>query len=180
PWNDAEAAAQLDALQAERVPLELMLGAMDGRVLGAHLGADINPAGTPPEVATPLGAYYASTAPVEGPHVSTRFASFVAAALPVIPHTGEGTAVALGTDAVEVIHAHVVSAAAFLAFQGWRDAGFGAAVGAPPVPAPPSLERAAALVEAHGAALDTIVSAFVGLLQAGLDGETTFDWPRAT
>ncbi|HVH13580.1 MAG TPA: hypothetical protein VM759_11030, partial [Longimicrobium sp.] len=101
PWNDAEAAARLDAVQAERVPLELMLGAMDGRVLGVHLGADVNPLGTPPEVSAPLGAYYGAAAPEEGPHISTRFASFVAAALPVIPHTGEGTAVALGTDAVE-------------------------------------------------------------------------------
>ncbi|HEX2206303.1 MAG TPA: hypothetical protein VHG93_01365, partial [Longimicrobium sp.] len=100
PWNDAVAAARLAAVQAERVPLELLLGAMDGRVLGAHLETTVkDDVQAAPTAAATLEAYYGAAVPAEHPHVSTRFAAFVAAARPEIPHTGEGAAVVLSDDA---------------------------------------------------------------------------------
>lgn len=181
PWSDADARAQLVAVQEERLPLERILGAMDGRVLAAHLEATVTETlDNAPRVSDTLEAYYGLSIPEAHPHVSLRFPLFVQHALPLLPHAREGSVIMLTADALTQVRAHLTQVATFFLFHGRRDAAFVIAVGVPRVRTAATLEAATAEVQTQGAALDEIAGRFLALLQAGLAGSPIHDWPEAT
>lgn len=180
PWTDTQALAALDALWATELPLELILGSLDGTILAGHYYATVTgaePAMLP--LSTLLAAYYGD-APVTGlPHVSQRFARFIGAAAPVIPHHGTGDQTTLDPAALYAVQGYVTRLAAFFLFHAQRDKPFGQSILRPAwLPLEP-LAAVATRVEAQSAIVRTIAGRFIDLLRAGLDGEPPpTAWPQ--
>lgn len=191
-WTQAQAAEQLTEMQGQKVPLELMLGTLDGQIMAAHYRSYLRQAVTPEEQhygtipdlldaatlpADTLQGYYADSAPADFPHVSSRFPLFVEAATPLIPHASDP--VSLGPDARETVRESIAGVAAFCLYHGCRDKAFGLATATFRSRPPIKPEDAVAEVEEQGEVIEEISTRFVGLLQAGLD-DMEPAWPVST
>lgn len=180
PWTDTQGVAALAALWPVELPLELMLGSLDGTILAGHYYATVTgEARTMLPLSTLLAAYYGA-APVTGlPHVSQRFARFIAAAAPVIPHQGTGDQITLDSQALYAVQGYLTRLAAFFLFHAQRDKPFGQSILRPAwLPLEP-LAAVGARVEGQSAMIRTIATRFIDLLQTGLGGGAPpAAWPR--
>jgi hypothetical protein len=171
------------------VPLEGLLGSIDGHLLAACyeatvtfevLDADAPVDGFPPArvqnaiaLSSLLAAYYSGTPPaapaIATPSAAHRFRLFVDHAVPAIGNGAGG----LAADAEQRVAAHVRRTGAFFLYHGARSGWF---------PVDPSLSIADGLtrVDAQAAAIQTIARRFVAFLRAGLQtGTPPADWPVA-
>lgn len=183
-WNLEQTRQHLGDIQQESAPLELMLGSFDGQALAAYLETAV--AGdydfdATPSIAETLDAYYGESPPAEVtlPHISRRFALFVQAAEPPIPHMVFGAGVLLGSNATEVVAAYIISLATFFLYQGQRNKEFGLAVEADRTRPLGSMSEIADEVVAQAETIQIIADQFVELLQTGLyEGQIPVTWPR--
>lgn len=179
-WTETQAAAALDALWATELPLELILGSLDGTILADYYYATVTGAEpTMLPLSTLLAAYYGAAPVTDLPHVSQRFAQFIAAAAPVIPHQGTGGQVTLDSQALYAVQGYITRLAAFFLFHSQRDKPFGQSILRPAwLPLEP-LAAVAARVEAQAGMIRTIATQFIDLLEAGLAGDAPpAAWPR--
>ncbi len=180
PWTETQSLTALDTLWPAELPLELMLGSLDGTVLAAYYYATVTGvAGSTLPLADLMAAYYGIEPVTSLPHVSQRFSRFVAGATPVIPHQGSDDPVTLDPQALYVVQGYITRLAAFFLFHAQRDKPFGQSILRPAwLPLEP-LAAVATRVEAQSAMIRTIATRFIDLLQTGLDGGAPpAAWPR--
>ena len=189
PWTDAQAAEQLAAVQQQRLPLEALLGDIDGHVLAAtHEATTTYRVFDPDGVAGPeprrlvqdalpasqlLTMYYVTAAPaapaIATPSAAHRFRLFVDHALPAIGNGAGGPA----ANAEATIAGHVRRTATFFMYHGARSGWF-------TVDPATTIEEAAGRVAAQAATIDAIARRFVAFLRGGLQtGTPPADWPVA-
>lgn len=189
PWTNAQAAEQLATAQRRILPLEALLGDIDGHVLAAaHVATTsfsvLDPDGidgpqprrlvqdaVPP---SHLLTMYFVTPPPPTPAISTpsaahRFRLLVDFASPLIGNGAGG----LATDAEQRVAAHVRRTVAFFTYHGTRCGWFS-------IDPPISITDAVGRVDAQTPVIQTIAQRFVAFVRGGLQtGTPPDDWPAA-
>ncbi|MET9023698.1 hypothetical protein ABZV93_27365 [Actinopolymorpha sp. NPDC004070] len=162
PWTAAQSEEHRKSVLVRKMSLQDLLSDLDAQVLAAHAVR------TPSivSVGALLRGYYLDP-PVTGtPHVSTRFASFVKAAQPPIPHTESGSTVTLDAKAAEsVAQAVTLVAWLFLLIERRGTKGIKGAA-----------ESALADVTAQATVIRSMADDFVAFLTAALTGGAP-SWP---